>query len=157
MMQESLKIGVISDTHGYLDPQVYEIFRNVQHIIHAGDLGTLDVLISLQAIAPVTAVYGNMDGHDLRNRLRAVEQIVLAGHTVEVRHIQSANSLLPKDEPMRIGIHGHTHKPEVRWLGRTLTLNPGSASRPSQGKRPSVMVLQLQADRDPNAMIVYLD
>ena len=56
-----MKIGVISDTHGFLDPKIFELFAGVEHILHAGDIGFASIILELQEIAPVTAVYGNTD------------------------------------------------------------------------------------------------
>ena len=56
-------IGVLSDTHRYLDPQVFSLFKDVDHILHAGDLGSEEVAVELEALAPLTAVSGNVDGH----------------------------------------------------------------------------------------------
>ncbi len=158
MTKESLKIGVIADTHGYLDPQVYQIFHDVEHIIHAGDIGTLDVLMSLQAIAPTTAVYGNVDGQEIRSRVQASEKMVLAGFQIEVTHIQRSSAHNHKGSTDReIRIYGHTHEPEMKRFGRLFIFNPGSASRPAEGKKPSVMILHLNTEKDPEAMVVFLD
>ena len=62
-----MRLGVISDTHGMLRSEVLEAFEHVDHILHGGDVGTWEVLLDLQALAPVTAVYGNVDGPDLRD------------------------------------------------------------------------------------------
>jgi len=67
-----VRLGIISDTHGVLRPQVFEIFREVDHILHGGDIGRLDLLVELEALAPVTAVYGNSDGFDIRSKLPQV-------------------------------------------------------------------------------------
>ena len=72
-----MRLGVIADTHGLLRPEVFEVFAGVDHIIHAGDIGPLDILTELEAIAPVTAVFGNTDGFDLRAKLHRVARIEL--------------------------------------------------------------------------------
>ena len=66
-----MRLGVIADTHGLLRPEVFEVFAGVDHILHAGDIGPLDILTELEAIAPVTAVFGNTDGFDVRAKLHA--------------------------------------------------------------------------------------
>ena len=71
-----MRLGVISDTHGMLRPQVLEVFREVDHIVHGGDVGQWDIIIELQALAPVTAVYGNADDFDIRGKLPQVAEIV---------------------------------------------------------------------------------
>ncbi|MEO8637124.1 MAG: metallophosphoesterase family protein, partial [Gemmatimonadales bacterium] len=73
-----MRLGIIADTHGLLRPEVFEVFREVDLILHAGDIGPAALLTELEAIAPVTAVYGNTDGWDLRGRLPGVvEQQIL--------------------------------------------------------------------------------
>jgi uncharacterized protein len=64
-----VRLGVISDTHGMLRPEVFEVFREVDHILHGGDIGDWDLIVELQALAPVTAVYGNTDSFDIRSRV----------------------------------------------------------------------------------------
>ena len=67
-----MRLGVIADTHGLLRPEVFHAFAEVDHILHAGDLGPLDLLTELEAMAPVTAVYGNTDGEEVRRQLPQV-------------------------------------------------------------------------------------
>ena len=61
-----MRLGIISDTHGLLRPEVFEVFKGVDRILHAGDIGAADLLAELESVAPVTAVWGNTDGFDLR-------------------------------------------------------------------------------------------
>jgi len=88
-----MRLGIISDTHGMLRPQVFEIFREVDHILHGGDVGRSDLLVELRALAPVTAVYGNSDGIDLRSQLPQVAAIELDGFPIVVTH--GTNSGVP--------------------------------------------------------------
>jgi uncharacterized protein len=74
-----VRLGVISDTHGQLRPEVFDVFKGVDHILHGGDVGGGDLLVQLQALAPVTAVYGNTDGFELRGRLPQVAHLGLEG------------------------------------------------------------------------------
>ena len=67
-----MRLGVISDTHGLLRPEVFDAFAEVDHILHAGDIGSLELLAELEALATVTAVFGYTDGFDLRNRVPRV-------------------------------------------------------------------------------------
>ena len=68
-----MRLGVIADTHGMLRPEVFDVFKEVDHIIHAGDVGPLDIITELEAIAPVTAVFGNTDGFAERQIFRQLE------------------------------------------------------------------------------------
>src|SRR5207244_9214273 len=81
-----VRLGVISDTHGLLRPKVFEVFKQVDHILHAGDVGKPQILIELEAIAPVTAVYGNADPPELRSRLQQVAELELDGFAIVVTH-----------------------------------------------------------------------
>ena len=81
-----MRIGVIADTHGLLRPEVFEVFREVDHILHGGDVGPPALLDELEAIAPVTAVYGNTDGSEVRRRLPQVARVELDGFTIVVTH-----------------------------------------------------------------------
>jgi putative phosphoesterase len=74
-----VRLGVIADTHGLLRPQVFEVFREVDRILHAGDVGKAEILADLEALAPVTAVYGNVDPPELRARLPQVAELELDG------------------------------------------------------------------------------
>ena len=81
-----MRLGVIADTHGLLRPQVFRAFEQVDHIVHAGDIGSLDLLTELEAVAPVTAVYGNTDQPEVRQRLPQVAHVELEGFDVVVTH-----------------------------------------------------------------------
>ncbi|MBI4420499.1 MAG: metallophosphoesterase family protein, partial [Gemmatimonadetes bacterium] len=81
-----MRLGIISDTHGQLRPEVFHAFSQVDHILHAGDVGDADLLIELEALAPVTAVYGNVDDFRLRSRLPKVVECELDGFLITVTH-----------------------------------------------------------------------
>ncbi|HSE65399.1 MAG TPA: metallophosphoesterase family protein, partial [Gemmatimonadales bacterium] len=111
-----MRLGIISDTHGLLRPEVFEVFREVDRILHAGDIGSVALLDELEAIAPVTAVYGNTDGFDLRNRLPAVVETRIEGLDFVVTHGDQFGSptpeLLSEAYPTaEVIVFGHTHKP----------------------------------------------
>ena len=74
-----MRLGIISDTHDLLRPEVFAVFAEVDHILHAGDIGSPDILTALEALAPVTAVYGNTDGWEIRERVPAVQSLRLDG------------------------------------------------------------------------------
>jgi uncharacterized protein len=81
-----MRLGVISDTHGLLRPEVFDAFAGVDQILHAGDVGRPDLLTELETLAPVTAVYGNTDGSDLRCTLPKVATLQLDGFEIVVTH-----------------------------------------------------------------------
>ncbi|PYP01340.1 MAG: YfcE family phosphodiesterase [Gemmatimonadetes bacterium] len=157
-----MRLGVLSDTHGLLRPEIFEVFRAVDHILHSGDVGKPEVLIALEAIAPVTAVYGNTDGPELRARLPQVAELELDGFPVVVTHGDqfghptpaALHEAFPKAE---IIVYGHTHKSILELVDRTVTvINPGGAGHPRFGIPPSVGIMELEAGIPPRARIVTL-
>jgi putative phosphoesterase len=146
-----VRIGLISDTHGLLRPAVFDHFAGVDRILHAGDVGSPDILIGLEALAPVTAVYGNTDGFELRARLPAVATLEVAGREVVVVHGDQFGTPTPPVlraayPAAEIVIFGHTHRPVVdRGEGR-LVINPGAAGPRRFDLRPSVGILTLSED-----------
>lgn len=158
-----MRLGVISDTHGLLRPAVFHVFRQVDHILHAGDVGKPEILIDLEALAPVTAVYGNTDGPELRARLPQVAEVELDGFTVVVTHGDQVghptpaalHDAFPKAE---IIVYGHTHRPLLELVDRTVTvMNPGGAGHPRFGIPPSVGILELEAGIPPRGRVVPLN
>ncbi|HTX70996.1 MAG TPA: YfcE family phosphodiesterase [Thermoleophilia bacterium] len=147
----SVRIGVVSDTHGYLDPQVLEAFAGVDHIIHAGDVMDATVLDALGAIAPVTAVAGNMDDGRLGKLPREVAGKVggvrfIVGHKRKrllKRLSQGKIEGIGRHDLPELVICGHDHLPAVEWVDGTLYLNPGSASAPHyEDDDPTVAVVE---------------
>lgn len=139
-----IKIGVLSDTHGYLDRQIPEIFAGVDHILHAGDIGYPSLILELEDIAPVTAITGNNDeGTDYRE----TELIVLDGRKFLLHHQLEPHS--PADKIKRriirenpdVVVFGHTHKKFCETIGQTLFFNPGYAGKPRFGHPRSVAIL----------------
>jgi len=140
-----MRIGVISDTHNYLDPQVPTIFAGVDHILHAGDIGLPFILLELGAIAPVTAVSGNTDEPGCHYRL--TETVQLAGHRFLLQHI--VNPHAPEDslreriarERPDVVVFGHSHKPFCETINGTLFFNPGYAGKSRFGMRRTLALL----------------
>jgi uncharacterized protein len=157
-----VRLGIISDTHGVLRPQVFEIFREVDHILHGGDIGRLDLLVELEALAPVTAVYGNSDGFDIRSKLPQVAELELDGFAVVVTHGDQFGSPNPAKlheafPQAEIIIFGHSHRPLLELVDRTVTvMNPGGAGAPRFGIPPSVGILELEPVIPPRGRIVDL-
>jgi uncharacterized protein len=120
-------IGVISDTHGRLRPQAIEALRGVEHILHAGDVGDPKILDALRAVAPVTAISGNIDVGGPCGFLPPTEVITLHGHTFYMLHDRHALDLDPAAAGFSAVISGHSHKPLIEWRKGVLYMNPGSA------------------------------
>ncbi|HWC74947.1 MAG TPA: metallophosphoesterase family protein [Gemmatimonadales bacterium] len=157
-----MRLGIISDTHGMLRPQVFEIFREVDHILHGGDVGRADLLIELEALAPVTAVYGNSDDFDVRSKLPQVAQLELEGFQIVVTHGDQVGSPTPAKlhdafPEAEIIIYGHSHRPVIELVDKTVTvMNPGGAGAPRFGIPPSVGILELEPGIPPRGRIVNL-
>ncbi|MGF0238966.1 metallophosphoesterase family protein [Rhodococcus sp. IEGM1300] len=124
-----MKVGVISDTHGLLRPEALAALQGCERIIHAGDIGSPDILEQLAAIAPLHVVRGNNDleapwAENLPDLLR----FNLNGwQALLVHDIADVPDLV--DTPVKLVITGHSHTPRIEWRGDQLYLNPGSAGR----------------------------
>ncbi len=157
-----MRLGVIADTHGLLRPEVLEVFAKVDHILHAGDVGKGEVLRELEALAPVTAVYGNVDGMEIRARLPQVATLRLDGFDIVVTHGDQLGSPTPAKlvaafPQAEILVFGHTHRPLLELLDRTVTvMNPGGAGAPRFGLAPSVGIMELEPGIPPRARLVTL-
>ena len=142
-------------------PEVFDVFREVDHILHCGDVGKWDVIIELQALAPVTAVYGNVDGAEIQ-RLPQVAEIELDGFRIVVTHGDQLGSPTPAKlheafPGAEIIVYGHTHKPLLELVDKTVTvMNPGGAGAPRFGLLPSVGILELEPGIPPRGRIVGL-
>lgn len=130
------KVGLISDTHGFVDPAVFKHFANCDEIWHAGDIGTLSVVDTLQAFKPLRIVTGNIDGQEFRSFLPANLQFELEGVKVAITHIggypgnysPTAKKLIEAYQP-NLFICGHSHILKVMYDAKNqlLHMNPGAA------------------------------
>ena len=149
-------MGLVSDTHGTLDPQVLSIFakENVAAILHAGDIGRPDILWELGTIAPVTAVLGNNDlrvpGFDLpmiaRVRVGMVRFLVI--------HDFGDLGAMPRD--VDVVVCGHSHRTRTEWRGKVLVANPGSASQRRTMPTRSIGIIDI-ADGAPRVSLRILE
>jgi uncharacterized protein len=140
------RIGVISDTHGFFEPRVAEIFQGADHILHAGDVGRASVLDELRALAPVTAVQGNVDGPELG--LRLTEFVELAGCGFLLHHIVNPHSLgedllgrIARHQPALV-VFGHSHRQCYQVVRGVCFFNPGYAGQPRFNAPRSVAILE---------------
>lgn len=120
-------IGVISDTHGLLRPEAVKLLAGSDHIIHAGDLGSPDIVPALERIAPVTAIRGNIDRQAWARRFPETDVVELAGVLIYTVHDVHALDLNPKAAGFAAVISGHSHQPKQEIRDGVLYLNPGSA------------------------------
>lgn len=158
-----MRLGIISDTHGILRPEVFEVFKDVDQILHAGDVGPLDLLTELAAIAPVTAVYGNTDGMDVRAKLRRVAKVELDGFTIVVTHgDQFGRGVKPAQlheafPEADLIIYGHSHMPLLELADVVVTvMNPGAAGPRRFDIPASVGIIELEAGIPPRGRLVPL-
>lgn len=157
-----MRVGVISDTHGMLRPEVHEAFAGVDLILHAGDIGPADILTELATIAPVRAVWGNTDGFDIRAlvpevieaRIEGFEFLVLHGHQVGSPTPARLHAAYPDAEVI---IFGHTHRPLLETVDTVVTvMNPGGAGARRFDLPPSVGIMELEPGIPPRAWLVPL-
>lgn len=155
------KIGLLSDTHGLLDPRVLEHFRDVDEIWHAGDIGSMEVLQTLREFKPTRAVYGNMDSGDVRYSLSEFYRFRVEEVNVLMTHIGGYPGkynpwLLPmfrksqSDGPakqIRLFVCGHSHILKVQYDKQWgfLTMNPGAAGK--QGWQTVQTLLRFVIDK----------
>jgi putative phosphoesterase len=146
---DEVRIGVISDTHGYLDPEVLKIFAGVTHIIHAGDVMDPAILSALETVAPVTAVAGNLDAGELAKLPREVAGTIggvrfVVGHKPRRLLKRLAAGKYAGGGDPGLVVWGHLHTPTVAWVDGALHLNPGTASSPDdEDDGPTVAIVQV--------------
>ena len=157
-----MRLGIIADTHGLLRPEVLKVFAQVDQILHAGDVGKPKLLEQLAALAPVTAVYGNVDGGTLRSRLPRVAELriddfqFVVTHGDQFRHPdpKALKEAFPHADVM---IYGHSHKPLIHnFEDFSLALNPGAAGPARFDLLPSVAIMETEPGIPPRARIVPL-
>lgn len=122
-----MRIGVISDTHGLLRPEALDALAGVKHILHAGDVGDIRILEWLRAVAPVTAIRGNVDGFGPCAALPETEVVELGGLHFYMLHDLQALDLDPVAAGFAAVLSGHSHQPEIDYRKGMLYFNPGSA------------------------------
>jgi len=153
-------VGVISDTHvparaREIPRKVFEVFEKVDYIIHAGDLVDLSVIDELEQLAPVLAVYGNMDGSEIRGKLPKMNSVKVFDWKIGVMHDPGAlfgmgkMREIAKLNGFNVFVYGHTHSSNIKWENNTLFMNPGSPTNPIPPfiSKPSVGLLQLTKEK----------
>jgi putative phosphoesterase len=152
-----MRVGLISDTHGLIRAEALAALDGVEIILHAGDVGGHSVLRELAAIAPVHAVYGNTD--DPIQGLPQRVDLTLGGLKVHVSHGHEVGSPTPerlvREYAADVIVFGHTHKPLIDTVGKTLVVNPGAAG-PRRFKLPITMAELIIKDGAVAARIVDL-
>lgn len=148
-------IGVISDTHGRLEPRAYEALAGCDHIIHAGDICGPHILRELETLAPVTAVLGNNDFNEYGSSVKRFSHVTIENVKFLVAHYPhdvviskfGNRAIKPGDPIPDICIHGHTHIPRLDYGLKArpaqFILNPGSATYPRGGFRASIAKISI--------------
>jgi uncharacterized protein len=154
------RIGLISDTHGLLRPEVHTVFAGVEHIVHGGDVGDPDILLELETIAPVTAVWGNVDGMELRARLPERARVTIAGVRIGVIHGQQIRTpgwkvAAREFDEVDVVVVGHSHQGVVERVEGVLVVNPGSAG-PARFLEPVTVAILEVRDEQFDARLVEL-
>jgi putative phosphoesterase len=153
-------VGLISDTHipvraRELPAKVFEVFEKVDFIVHAGDLVQMSVIDELERLAPVLAVYGNMDGPEIRGKLPKTNSFKVFDWKIGVIH--DAGVLfgigkmreIAKQGNFDVLVHGHTHNSGMKWDGKILFINPGSPTTPIPPfiTKPTVALLRITKEK----------
>jgi uncharacterized protein len=148
------RIGLISDTHGALRPAVFDALAGVDLILHAGDVGSHDIIVELQAIAPVHAVLGNTDfgglwpgaAEEVRLDVAGQRIVLVHGHRLGTPTAAKLRDIYPDAD---IIVYGHTHRQRTDDVGGCLVVNPGAAGPARFDLKPAVAVLTLQPGSPP--------
>jgi putative phosphoesterase len=148
-------IGVISDTHGLLRPEALVALAEVEHILHAGDVGKPEILDELRKIAPVTAIRGNVDVSGPCAELPATDVVELAGRLFYLVHSVRDLDINPAAAGVAVVVSGHSHKPSVETKRGVMYLNPGSAG-PRRFQLPVTVALVTASAESTSARIVEL-
>lgn len=161
-------VGLISDTHipdraREIPKRVFEVFQDVEFIVHAGDLVNISVVDRLEQLAPVLAVYGNMDGPKVRGKLPKITSAKTLDWKIGVTHNPGAlfgtrkMRRIARENQFDVLVYGHTHNPKTKWERNTLFINPGSPTNPLPPfvSKPSLALLKITKD-EITPEIIYI-
>lgn len=162
-----MRIGIVSDTHGYYHPELPRVFEGMDLILHAGDLGRIEILRALEDVAPVRAVFGNVDGPEVRAATAEHQRFEADGLSVWMTHVggrpgrwdPGVRVRLLRDPP-DLFVCGHSH---ILQIARTedpagmLFLNPGAAGRQGFHREKTCCRLRVEGGKALEAEVVRLD
>ncbi len=149
-------IGILSDTHGLLRPEVEKALSGCDQILHAGDVGDDDVLNRLKRIAPIVAVRGNMDYGTWSNLLPVTEMLKISGLFFYILHDLYQLDVDPPSAGIKVVVHGHTHRPDIFEKDGVIYLNPGSAGHRRHDYPVSVARIRIE-NGTVHSRIIILD
>jgi len=162
-----MTLGILSDTHGYFHPALEDFLTGLDLLLHAGDIGSVAVLDRLEALAPTRAVWGNVDGVDLRRRVPEHQRFDLDGCVFWMTHIagrpgrweRGVEDVLRQQQP-DVFICGHSHILQIERvdvLGGMLFINPGAAGRQGLHQVKTCVRLVLEGGKAKQAEVIHLD
>ena len=162
-----IKIGLISDTHNYLDPQVFEYFKDCDEIWHAGDFGSISIAEELKKIAPVVGVYGNIDGQNVRQEYPLHQRFEREGMSIWMTHIGGipGRYCIPirkelEENPPQLFVCGHSHILRIsrdQELGKMLYMNPGAAGKQGFQQQRTIIRFEIVDGGVHNVEVINLD
>jgi len=135
MTTTPIRIGLISDTHGLVREEAVAVLKGCQHILHAGDIDTPEVIARLRQIAPLTVVRGNNDRGSWARDIPVYEVVEFGAVSVYLRHDEAELDIDPKAAGFQVMMFGHSHRPSIERREGVLFVNPGSAG-PRRFKLP---------------------
>ncbi len=160
-----MKVGLLSDTHGYLDPSIFNYFKDCDEIWHAGDVGNVALLETLEYFKPLRAVFGNIDGHDIRMRTQETALISCGGMRIMMTHIagkppsftKNIRALLVAKQP-NILVCGHSHILKVIFDKKynILYLNPGAAGKHGFHKVKTLLRFEIEHGKIFNLEVIKI-
>jgi putative phosphoesterase len=164
----AIELGILSDTHGYFHPNLADVLAGVDLILHAGDVGDPAILDGLEAVAPVRAVFGNVDGPGVRSRRPETERFEAGRLNFWMTHIagrpgrwqRGIGKRLAEEGPPDVFVCGHSHILQIERvaaLGDMLFLNPGAAGRHGRHQQKTCVRLHLDDGRATDADVIHLD
>ena len=161
-----VKIGLISDTHGYLDEQIFDYCSDCDQIWHAGDFGSVDLANKLQDIAPLKGVYGNIDGDDIRSEFPLHQRFKCEGIDIWITHIggNPGRYCLPireemENNPPEIFICGHSHMLKIardKDYNNLLFINPGAAGKQGFHQERTMLRFKIEQEGIKNIEVINL-
>lgn len=157
--EREVRVGVISDTHGLLRSGVFGAFEGVDRVLHAGDVGEPRILTELEVLGPVDAVWGNVDGPEVRRGVPEAVEGRAGGLRFAVVHghqVRDYDELPGRFPDAGLVVHGHSHVPAARRVGGALLLNPGSAG-PRRMDRPVTVAVLTVRDGEPSVRFLDLE
>lgn len=162
-----MRLGIVSDTHGFYHPELDDVFAGVDLILHAGDVGPADVVDRLGQLAPVVGVYGNVDGPPVRGRFKEHVRIRVGGVRLWMTHIGGrpgrwAKGIGPalRANPPDLFVCGHSHILRIERvpnLGGMLYLNPGAAGRQGFHQVKTCVRLKVEDGKMSEAEVIHLE